>query len=61
MNFLYGNVSTRETLFFDVATGKLVMSKTLSCDKAVAVEMNREATGGFFVLYGSVSVQCIMF
>ena len=41
------NMSNKENLFFDPATGKLCTSKPAN-DKAIAVDMNRQGSGGFF-------------
>lgn len=41
------NMSNKENLFFDPSTGKLCTSKPAN-DKAIAVDMNRQGSGGFF-------------
>lgn len=42
------NMPNKENLFFDPSTGKLCTSKPAN-DKAIAVDMNRQGSGGFFV------------
>lgn len=41
------NMSNKENLFFDPATGKLCTSRPAN-DKAIAVDMNKQGSGGFF-------------
>ena len=41
------NMSSTESLYFDPATGKLCTSRP-SNDKAIAVDMNKQGSGGFF-------------
>ena len=41
------NMTNKENLFFDPATGKLCTSRPAN-DKAIAVDMNRQGSGGFF-------------
>ena len=41
------NMSSSESLYFDPATGKLCTSRP-SNDKAIAVDMNKQGSGGFF-------------
>jgi len=41
-------MTNKENLFFDPATGKLCTSRPAN-DKAIAVDMNRQGSGGFFV------------
>ena len=40
-------MTNKENLFFDPATGKLCTSRPAN-DKAVAVDMNKQGSGGFF-------------
>jgi len=40
-------MTNKENLFFDPATGKLCTSRPAN-DKAIAVDMNRQGSGGFF-------------
>lgn len=42
------NMTNKENLFFDPATGKLCTSRPAN-DKAIAVDMNKQGSGGFFV------------
>lgn len=41
------NMTNKENLFFDPATGKLCTSRPAN-DKAIAVDMNKQGSGGFF-------------
>lgn len=41
-------MTNKENLFFDPATGKLCTSRPAN-DKAIAVDMNKQGSGGFFV------------
>ncbi len=43
------NMTNKENLFFDPATGKLCTSRPAN-DKAIAVDMNKQGSGGFFVV-----------
>jgi len=43
------NMTNKENLFFDPATGKLCTSRPAN-DKAIAVDMNRQGSGGFFAI-----------
>ena len=44
------NMTNKENLFFDPATGKLCTSRPAN-DKAIAVDMNKQGPGGFFVSF----------
>lgn len=41
------NMGNKENLFFDPATGRLCTSRPAN-DKAIAVDMNKQGSGGFF-------------
>ena len=41
------NMTNQESLYFDPATGKLCTSRPTN-DKAIAVDMNKQGSGGFF-------------
>ena len=41
------NMTDKEVIFFDPAIGKLCTSKPTN-DKAIAVDMNKQGSGGFF-------------
>ena len=41
------NMGSTESLYFDPSTGKLCTSRP-SNDKAIAVDMNKQGSGGFF-------------
>ena len=41
------NMPNKENLFFDPSTGKLCTSRPAN-DKAIAVDMNKQGSGGFF-------------
>ena len=43
------NMGSNEQLFFDPATGKLLTRRPANNDKAIAVDMNKQGSGGFFV------------
>lgn len=51
-----GKVITKETLYFDPTTGKLVIVKktTITDDKVIALDMNKAVTGGGFFGFASV-------
>lgn len=42
------NMTNKENLFFDPANGKLCTTRPAN-DKAIAVDMNKQGSGGFFV------------
>ena len=48
--FKMENMSNKENLYFDPTTGKLCTSRSAS-DKAIAVDMNKQGSGGFFVFH----------
>ena len=41
------NMTNKENLFFDPANGKLCTTRPAN-DKAIAVDMNKQGSGGFF-------------
>lgn len=47
-------MTNKENLFFDPATGRLCTSRPAN-DKAIAVDMNKQGSGGFFVFSGKGS------
>ena len=44
------NMGNKENLFFDPTTGKLCTSRPAN-DKAIAVDMNKQGSGGFFFFF----------
>lgn len=54
------NMTNKENLFFDPATGTLCTSRPAS-DKAIAVDMNKQGSGGFFSFTVKEARDCFMF
>ena len=50
------NMTDKENLFFDPTTGKLCTSRPAN-DKAIAVDMNKQGSGGFFLFIGKGSMK----
>lgn len=53
------NMSNQEQLYFDPTTGKLCTSRPAN-DKAVAVDMNKQGSGGFFSFTVKEARDCFM-
>lgn len=53
------NMTNQESLFFDPATGKLCTSRPTN-DKAIAVDMNKQGSGGFFSSTVKEARDCFM-
>ena len=53
------NMTNKENLFFDPATGTLCTSRPAS-DKAIAVDMNKQGSGGFFSFTVKEARDCFM-
>ena len=53
------NMTNQESLYFDPATGKLCTSRPTN-DKAIAVDMNKQGSGGFFSCSVKEARDCFM-
>ena len=52
------DMPNKETMFFDLATGTI--SPTRPNDKAIAVDMNKQGSGGFFSFTVKEARECFM-
>ena len=54
------NMTNKENLFFDPANGKLCTTRPAN-DKAIAVDMNKQGSGGFFAFTARAGRHAIIY